>query len=128
MVEQVVEANTEEFQKLLTEKETKIAEAEKKYLSRLAKEAKDAGVDMKEDDLLSIGEKGIIALIEQAKKIKPVEKADKKEEKAQSKGIVIDQPVELYEPEWTKGPIMAIQKEGKLEIWQNWDYDYFRGN
>lgn len=123
----VMEADVKNFEKMLQEKEEKLKESEKRYLTRLAKEAMDAGVSMKEDELLSIGEKGIIALIEQVKRIKPAEKSEKKtEEKAQGKGIVTETQ-ELYEPDWAKGPIKCMIKEGRMEIWQDWDYDYFRG-
>lgn len=120
----VVEADAKNFEKILQEKENALRESEKRYLTRLTKEAREAGLDMKEDELLAIGEKGILALIEQAKKAKPAEKAAvASTERAQGKGIVTDQTAEMYEPDWAKGPIIC----NRNEMYREWNYDYFRG-
>lgn len=121
----VVEASTEEFKKELSDREAKIQEAETKYLSRLVLEAKEAGVDVEEKELLEIGEKGITSLIAQAKDFKTeskkveekVEKPILKETKSE-----VNSEVEEFCPTYAIGPIKV---QGN-EMYREWNYNWFR--
>ncbi len=54
----ITEASVKEFEKQLSEKENALKLAEEKYLKRLVQEAREAGVEFKEEkELIEIGEK-----------------------------------------------------------------------
>lgn len=121
----VVEASTEEFKKELSDREAKIQEAETKYLSRLVLEAKEAGVDVEEKELLEIGEKGIVSLIAQAKSFKKVEKVEEKVEKpvlVKETKSEVSSEVKEFVPSYAIGPI----KVNEHEMYREWDYTWFK--
>jgi uncharacterized protein (DUF342 family) len=119
---QITEASVREFETQLKLQEVKLKEAETKYLKRLVQEAKDAGVDSKEEELLSIGEKGIVMLTEQAKAMKSkLAEVSQKVEVKEMKGIVTTESSD-YEPIFALGPIKVVGNE----MYREWKPNYFR--
>jgi methionine synthase II (cobalamin-independent) len=119
---EIVEASVDNFKKEISEKDARLKEAETKFLKRLVQEAKDAGVTYTEQDLLEIGEKGILKLIEQAKSFKKSLKEDSpKVEVKETKGQTMTETKE-YCPRYAVGPI----KTQGHEMWREWNYASFK--
>ena len=119
---EITEASVKEFDAQLNEKANALKIAEEKYLKRLVIEAKDAGVDFAEDnELIEIGEKGIMKLIEQAKKMKESKKVTEEATIKETRGEVATE-VKEYAPIWRSG---AIKVQGN-EMWSEWKEGYFQ--
>lgn len=119
---EIKEVSPEMFQKELSTRELKIKEAETKYLKRLVSEAKEAGVNIQESELLEIGEKGILKLIEQAKSFKKEAKEEVKVEVKETRGQTQVEEASDFCPEYAKGPIKV---QGN-EMFREWNYAWFK--
>jgi hypothetical protein len=122
METEIVEASVETFKKEMEAKDARLKESETKYLKRLCQEAKDAGVSYSEAELLEIGEKGIMKLVEQAKSFKKAVKEEApKVEVKKTKGVTMSE-IKEHTPIYAIGPI----KVNGHEMWREWNYDWFK--
>ena len=118
----ITEASIKEFEEKLQSQEAAVKQAEQKFLLRLVAEAKDSGVDFKDEkELLESGEKGIMKLIEQAKKLKVSTKVEEKAEIKETRGEIATE-VQEHVPAWRQG---NIKVQGN-EMWSDWKEGYFR--